>query len=179
MTQPLTITQPHPAVARDRELAALRGRISDAWYGGARPAPPHGRRYWNHGTVRFLTRDHAPLPPLPEPAAGQDALRQVLRDWRTEYRALAAWDDEQGGAARRALVAAGVLLGGEPTEDARERADALVRDALAPAVRARREAGEAPGRARAAAVVVGGRGPLRRLRAGKPSDPDPAGDRLQ
>lgn len=132
MTRPLVINQPHPAVVRAGELKALRERALDAWYGGAKPVSPHGRRRYGHDRPEYLTENHAPILPLPVPAAGQAALRAILQGWRGDgaYAALGAWDDEQGGPARRALVAAGQLLAGEPEEDARERADYLVRYAM-------------------------------------------------
>lgn len=144
MTRPIVIDHHSDAEIRRRELQALRKRALDAWYGGAKPVPPHGRRRYTHDRPAYLTADHAPLMPLPAPAAGQAALRTILRGWRGdgEYAALGAWDDEQGGPARRALVAAGTLLAGEPDDDARERADALVIDAMSPHVKrldARRE----------------------------------------
>jgi hypothetical protein len=144
MNRPLVIDHRSDADIRWRELKALRARALDAWYGGAKPANPHGRRVYGHDRPEYLTENHAPLLPLPAPAAGQAALRTILKGWRGdgEYAALGAWDDEQGGPARRALVAAGKLLAGEPDDDARERADALVRDAMSSHVKrldARRE----------------------------------------
>nr|WP_137830659.1 hypothetical protein [Methylobacterium sp. L1A1] len=119
------------------ELQDLRKRALDAWYGGAKPVSPHGRRRYGHDRPAYLTENHAPILPLPAPAAGQAALRAILQGWRGDgaYAALGAWDDEQGGPARRALVAAGTLLAGEPDDDDRERADCLVRFALYPQVK--------------------------------------------
>ncbi|TGD99743.1 hypothetical protein [Methylobacterium nonmethylotrophicum] len=132
MNRPLVIDHRSAVDLRRRELQALRQRALDAWYGGAKPASPHGRRVYTHDRPAYLTEDHAPLLPLPAPAAGQAALRTILRGLRGdgEYAALGAWDDEQGGPARRALVAAGTLLAGEPDDDARERADFLLRYAM-------------------------------------------------
>ncbi|MET7244710.1 hypothetical protein ABZT49_15210 [Methylobacterium sp. EM32] len=133
MTRPIVIDQPHPKVVRAGELKALRARALDAWYGGARPVSPHGRRQYRYGRVVYLTENHAPLPAPPAAAAGQAALRAILQGWRTgEYALLGADDAERGGAVRRALVAAGMLLAGDPDDDARERADWLVILALGP-----------------------------------------------
>ena len=114
------------------ELQDLRAKALDAWYGGAKPVSPHGRRRYTHDRPAYLTENHAPILPLPAAAAGQAALRAILQGWRGDgaYAALGAWDDAQGGPARHALVAAGQLLAGEPEEDAREGADALVRHAM-------------------------------------------------
>lgn len=136
MTRPLVIDHVSDGLLRHRALQAARKRALEAWYGGAKPVSPHGRRYYGHERPEYLTENHAPIPPLPSPADGQAALRAILHGWRGEgeYAALGAWDDAQGGPARRALVAAGQLLAGEPDEDARERADCLVRHAMYPAV---------------------------------------------
>ncbi|BDL39021.1 hypothetical protein [Methylorubrum sp. GM97] len=129
----LVIDQPHPKVVRAVELKALRARALDAWYGGARPVSPHGRRSYRYRRVVYLTENHAPNSPLPAPAAGQAALRAILQGWRTgEYALLGSDDDERGGAVRQALVAAGMLLAGDPDDDARERTNCLVTVALGP-----------------------------------------------
>lgn len=129
MTRPLVIDHVSDANRRWYELQALRARALDAWYGSAKPVNPHGRRRYGSGRPEYLTENHAPLLPPPAAAAGQAALRTILQAWRGdgEYAALGTWDDEQGGPVRRALVAAGILLSGEPDDDARERADCLVR----------------------------------------------------
>ncbi|AWI88451.1 MULTISPECIES: hypothetical protein [Methylobacteriaceae] len=137
MNRPLVIDHVSDDLLRHRALQAARKRALDAWYGGAKPANPHGRRQYRYGRVTYLTENHAPLPAPPAAAAaaaGHAALRMILKGWRGEgeYAALGAWDDERGGASRRALVSAGQLLAGEPDDDARERADSLVILALGP-----------------------------------------------
>ena len=134
MTRALVINYVSDDLLRHRALQAARKRALEAWYGGARPVNPHGRRPYRYGRVVYLTENHAPLPAPPAAAAGQAALRAILKGWRGdgEYAALGAWDDERGGASRRALVSAGQLLAGEPDDDARERADSLVILALGP-----------------------------------------------
>ena len=69
-------------VVRAGELKALRERALDAWYGGAKPVSPHGRRRYGHDRPEYLTENHAPILPLPVPAAGQAALRAILQGWR-------------------------------------------------------------------------------------------------
>lgn len=109
---------------RRARLTAIRA----GWYGDAPAVSPHGRRIYKHGTVEHLTTHHESRQPPPSHEVGRAYLRALLRDWRTEHAALAEWDVENGGALRRCLVAAGVALRDE-TDDGRERADFLVRQA--------------------------------------------------
>ncbi len=110
---------------------AIRGRLAairTGWYAGAPAVSPHGRRIYAGGLVQHLTDHHETRPPPPSHEAGQAYLRAQLRDWRTVHASLAEWDAANGGALRRCLVAAGVALRDE-TDDGRERADFLVRQA--------------------------------------------------
>ncbi|SDM31265.1 hypothetical protein SAMN05216360_101519 [Methylobacterium phyllostachyos] len=113
-------------------LAAIRA----GWYGDAQPVSPHGRRMYAAGAVHHLSEQTEALLPPPSHEAGRTYLRGVLRDWRTVHAVLADYDASRGGAMRRALVAAGRALADE-TDDGRERADALVREATI-SVRARK-----------------------------------------
>lgn len=110
---------------------AIRGRLAairTGWYAGAPAVSPHGRRIYAGGLVQHLTDHQESRQPPPSHEAGQAYLRALLRDWRTVHAPLADWDTAHGGALRRCLVAAGVALR-DPTDDGRERADYLVRQA--------------------------------------------------
>lgn len=119
----------HPGLRLSRELKAARAAILTAWYGGASPRSPHGRRVYRYGRVRYLSENFAPLHVPLCCEEGQVALRAILTAWRTTYAGLAAWDQEHGGGIRRTLVAAGLVLKAGDN-DARERADELVRTAM-------------------------------------------------
>lgn len=109
----------------------IRGRLSAiraGWYAGAPAVSPHGRRMYSGGLVYHMTAHQEMRQPPPSHEAGQAYLRALLRDWRTAHAPLAEWDAANGGALRRCLVAAGVALR-DQTDDGRERADFLVRQA--------------------------------------------------
>lgn len=116
-------------VAAFHERRLRLAAILAGWYGGGPKQSPHGRRIYVGGDrVRHLGDENESRQPPPSHDAGQAYLRSVLRDWRTEHAELAEWDAVHGGALRRCLVAAGLALQDE-TEDGRERADSLVREA--------------------------------------------------
>lgn len=82
MNRPPVIDHRSDADLARRALQDRRARALDAWYGGARPVSPHGRRRYGHDRPEYLTENYAPILPLPAAAAGQAALRAILQGWR-------------------------------------------------------------------------------------------------